>query len=159
MTTISLRNAFTMCSLAVCFVLTLHVNAFSRHLPKSDTASVGTDSIFTVVDKMAEYPGGMNALVKFLQHNIRYPAEARRHGDQGSVFVSFVVEKDGTISNPAVVKGVTMELDDEAMRVISLMPNWLPGSMSDGTIVASRFVLPIKFKLAEPKKLRRRDYH
>lgn len=156
---ITFRRRISRCSFVAFLVVTLSANAFSRQLLNSDTASVGTDSIFTKVDKMAEFPGGMDALVKFLQHNVRYPAEARRHGDQGTVYVSFVVEKDGTITNTSVVKAVTIDLEDEALRVVGLMPNWIPASMSDGTIVASRFVLPVKFKLAEPKKLRRRDYH
>jgi protein TonB len=100
-----------------------------------------------VVEQQAEYPGGLESMAKFLQKNVKYPAAARRMGIEGSVFVSFVVDKEGKISDPQVVKGISAECDKEAIRVVNLMPPWKPGKQN-GRAVKSRFVLPIKFKLA-----------
>ncbi|MEO5979566.1 MAG: energy transducer TonB [Chryseolinea sp.] len=105
------------------------------------------DMIFTVVEQQAEFPGGMEALVKFLQKNVKYPAIARRMNVEGSVFVSFVVDRAGAISDIAIVKGISAECDKEAARVVGLMPPWKPGKQN-GKAVKSRFVLPVKFKLA-----------
>ena len=105
------------------------------------------DKIFTVVEQQAEYPGGMAEMMKFLQKNVKYPAAARRMGIEGSVFVSFVVDREGKISDPQIVKGISADCDKEAMRVVQLMPPWRPGKQN-GRSVKSRFVLPIKFKLA-----------
>ena len=105
------------------------------------------DTVYTVVEKHAEYPGGMNAMMQYLQSTVRYPADARQHGIQGSVFTSFAVDKNGKISDLTTVKGVSADLDAEALRVITSMPRWQPASVR-GKAVKSRFVLPIKFKLS-----------
>lgn len=105
------------------------------------------DKIFTVVEQSAEYPGGLEAMAKFLQKNMKYPAIARRMGIEGSVFVSFVIDKEGVISDIQVIKGISAECDKEAARVIKLMPPWKPGKQN-GKAVKCRFVLPVKFKLA-----------
>lgn len=105
------------------------------------------DVIFTVVEQQAEYPGGLEAMAKFLQKNMKYPAIARRMGTEGSVFVSFVIDREGVISDIQVIKGISTECDKEAMRVIKLMPPWKPGKQN-GKAVRCRFVLPVKFKLA-----------
>jgi len=105
------------------------------------------DKIFTIVEQQAEYPGGAEAMIKFLQKNVKYPAIARRMGVEGSVFVSFVIDKGGVISDVQVIKGISAECDKEAQRVIKLMPPWKPGKQN-GKAVRCRFVLPVKFKLA-----------
>jgi periplasmic protein TonB len=128
---------------------------------RADTTVSKNDSTFTVVDVPAEFPGGMEALVKFLSGNVRYPAEARRAGHQGTIFVCFVVHADGTLSKPYVVKGIAPELDAEALRVVSLFPNWIPAKLKEEP-APSRYVLPIKFTLAgkgKSQKLRRSDWH
>jgi len=104
------------------------------------------NTIFTVVEQPAEYPGGLEAMSKFVGKNLKYPAVARRMGTEGSVFVSFVIDKEGKISDVQVLKGISTECDKEAVRVVSLMPPWKPGKQN-GRAVKSRFVLPIKFKL------------
>jgi protein TonB len=104
------------------------------------------DKIFMVVEQQAEFEGGLQALGKFLQKNLRYPASARRMGIEGQVFVSFVIDKEGKISDIQVVKGISADCDKEAVRVVSSMPNWKPGKQN-GRPVKSRFVLPIRFKL------------
>jgi protein TonB len=105
------------------------------------------DVIFMVVEQPAEYPGGLEAMMKFIVKNMKYPAVARRMGVEGAVFVSFVVDREGKISEPQVIKGISAECDQEALRVIKQMPPWKPGKQN-GKAVKSRFVLPIKFKLS-----------
>jgi protein TonB len=109
--------------------------------------AVEEDVIFTVVEQPAEFEGGLQAMAKFVGKNLKYPAVARRMGIEGSVFVSFVVDKAGNISDVQVIKGVSAECDKEAARVVSIMPPWKPGKQN-GKAVKSRFVLPIKFKLS-----------
>ena len=105
------------------------------------------DVIFTVVEQQAEFTGGYEAMAKFLQKNLKYPAAPRRMGIEGSVFVGFVVDREGNISDITIVKGIHADCDKEAIRVVKMMPNWKPGKQN-GRAVKSRFVLPIKFKLA-----------
>lgn len=105
------------------------------------------DDIYSAVEEPAQFPGGLDALRTFISENMLYPAVARQQGIEGSTFVSFVVETDGSITNAAVVKGTSLECDMEAKRVVEMFPKWIPGKQS-GSIVRSRFVIPIKFKLA-----------
>ncbi len=124
----------------------------AENASKSTSASVSAASskeeekVYTVVDKAAEYPGGMNALMTFLASNIRYPENAQKNNVQGRVVVRFVVGKDGKISDAKVMKGVDPELDAEAVKVIMNMPKWEPGE-AGGKPVASYFNLPVSFKL------------
>ncbi len=104
------------------------------------------EEIFTVVEQNASFPGGQEALNKFLSKNIKYPAEAQRANVQGKVFLSFVVSPDGSISDVAVLKGLGFGCDQEAIRVVKSMPRWSPGKQS-GRAVKSRFNLPITFQL------------
>ena len=90
---------------------------------------------------------GKTTLTSLLAKNMKYPAQARRMGVEGSVFVSFVIDKNGNISEPQVIKGISAECDKEAVRVVGLMPPWKPGKQN-GKPVKCRFVLPIKFRLA-----------
>ena len=102
--------------------------------------------VFQVVEEMPEFPGGMGECLKFLGKNLRYPVEAQKAGIQGKVIVEFVVEKDGSISNPKVVRSVDAGLDGEAIRVISIMPKWKPG-MQKGQPVKVKYTVPVSFKL------------
>ena len=104
------------------------------------------DDAFDVVEQMPEYPGGPKALMEFLNNNVQYPAEAEKAGIQGRVIATFVVEKDGSISNAKVVKSVDPLLDAEALRVIGAMPNWKPG-MQNGKIVRVKYTIPLSFHL------------
>ena len=104
------------------------------------------DDAFDVVEQMPEYPGGPKALMEFLNNNVHYPAEAEKAGIQGRVIATFVVEKDGSISNAKVVKSVDPLLDAEALRVIDAMPNWKPG-MQNGKIVRVKYTVPLSFHL------------
>ena len=102
--------------------------------------------IFDVVEKMPEFPGGPQELFGFLAKTIKYPAEAEKAGTQGRVIATFVVRKDGSISDAHVVKSVDPLLDAEALRVINAMPAWTPGSQS-GKPVNVKYTMPITFRL------------
>lgn len=109
--------------------------------------------VFVAVETQAEYPGGMEALMHYLMNNIRYPEEAYKNDIQGRVIIKFVIEKDGAVTNAEVVKGVAPELDQEALRVVSSLPKWIPAKVG-GKDVASYFTLPVNFRLQidEPKE-------
>ena len=98
------------------------------------------------IEVMPAYPGGPNALVKYVQNNLKYPESAKKNKQEGRVFVGFVVEKDGSISNVSVMRGVCEELDNEAVRVVKTLPKFTPG-MNNGKPVRVQYTLPIVFKL------------
>ncbi|MBW6479452.1 MAG: TonB family protein [Bacteroidales bacterium] len=104
------------------------------------------DPIFTIVEEHPKFPGGDAALMQFLQSNLRYPREAMQNGIQGNVFVTFVVEPDGSITDVKILRGVGGGLDEEAIRVVNAMPLWVPGKQS-GDEVRVQFNLPIRFVL------------
>ena len=107
--------------------------------------------IFQVVEKMPSFLGGDEALFKFLKDNVKYPAEAMKNNIQGRVICSFVVNKDGSLSDVEIIRGTDQYLDAEAVRVIKSMPNWTPG-MQKGKAVSVKYTLPINFKLDDDKK-------
>lgn len=104
------------------------------------------EKIFVAVEQPAEFPGGQAAMMKWLSNNIRYPENAQANGISGRVVVKFVVEKDGSIGSPQIVKGVDRDLDQEALRVVKRMPKWQPGK-NNGQPVRSYFNLPVTFRL------------
>ncbi len=105
--------------------------------------------VFQVVEVMPEFPGGMAECLKFLGKNIKYPVQSQQAGVQGKVIVQFVVEKDGSVSNPKVVRSIDPDLDGEAVRVISIMPKWKPG-MQKGQAVRVKYTVPVTFRLDRP---------
>ena len=102
--------------------------------------------VANVADESPEFPGGMEALYKYLAENIHYPEQAKKDQIQGRVFITFVVEKDGSITDAKVVRGIGGGCDEEALRVVNAMPKWTPGKMR-GEVVRVNFNLPITFKL------------
>lgn len=102
--------------------------------------------VYEVVDQMPEFPGGMPAMIEFLQKNVKYPADAEKQKVEGRVLVSFVVETDGSITDIKVMKKAFPSLDAEAVRVAKAMPNWKPGKQK-GKVVRVHFSLPISFRL------------
>jgi len=103
--------------------------------------------VYAVVEKMPSYPGGDDARIDFLVRNIKYPELAKKNGIQGKVFITFVVETDGSISDVKVLRGIGGGCDEEAVRIIKLMPKWNPG-MQRGEAVRTQFNIPIKFALS-----------
>ena len=116
--------------------------------PKADEEQ----AIFQVVEEMPSFPGGMNECMKFLAKNMKYPVAAQQAKIEGRVIVQFVVDKDGTITDTKVVRGVSPEIDAEALRVVGMMPKWNPGKQR-GKAVAVKYTLPMMFRLQkqEPK--------
>lgn len=105
------------------------------------------EEVVTFADPMPEFPGGPKALMKFISENTKYPEVDRETGTQGTVYVWFIVEKDGAITNIEIARGISSSLDKEAKRVISIMPKWIPAKDNKGQAVRCRQALPIKFTL------------
>ncbi len=106
------------------------------------------EETFVIVEKMPEFPGGQAALMHYLNSKIKYPEECRKMGVEGKVFVKFIVDATGNITNVQVLRGVVdgKLLEKEAIRVVESMPNWKPGTQG-GKAVSVYFTLPISFKL------------
>ncbi len=103
-----------------------------------------------VAYKLPEFPGGSKELMKYISYNIRYPEAAYASETQGTVIVNFVVAKDGTLKDFNIIKGVSTDLDNEAIRVLKKMPKWIPGENEKGEPVACMFTLPVSFQLVGP---------
>lgn len=103
---------------------------------------------FITVEQAPTFAGGMSEMYKFLSKNLKYPAAAQRANVQGKVFLSFIVEKDGSITDVSTIKGIGFGCDEEAERVLKLMPKWIAG-MQNGRAVRVRFTMPVVFKLDE----------
>ena len=102
--------------------------------------------VFDVVEQMPSFPGGMGALMQYLSSHIKYPVVAEENGIQGRVICTFIVERDGSITDTRVARSVDPSLDKEAVRVINSMPRWIPGKQN-GTACRVKFTLPVTFKL------------
>ncbi len=131
---------------------------FDLHLHKDGSDASGTNGdVFDVVEQMPQFPGGQSALLEYLSKNVRYPEEAHKAGKQGSVIATFVVEKDGSITNAKVMRSIDPLLDAEALRVINSMPNWIPGKQ-DGKPVVVKYTVPVTFKLTGATKAPQEKY-
>ena len=108
----------------------------------------GNYDVFTVVEENPQFPDGDEARMVFLQKNIKYPKSARKKGVQGVVYVTFIVEKDGSLSNIKILRGIHPDCDNEVIRVVKLFPKWIPGKQK-GKTVRVQFNMPVKFMLTE----------
>jgi periplasmic protein TonB len=108
---------------------------------------VDENYIFEIVEENPEFPGGNDAMMKFLRDNTRYPVIAREAGIQGTVFVTFVVERDGSVTNVSVIRGIGGGCDEEAVRVVRSMPKWKPGKQRNQP-VRVQYRMPIRFVLS-----------
>ncbi|MFW6226676.1 MAG: energy transducer TonB [Bacteroidota bacterium] len=111
-----------------------------------DEPEVQESEIFTVVEDQPSFPGGEAARMEYLQENIEYPTMARESGIEGTVYVTFVVEKDGTVTQVRILRGIGGGCDEEALRVVRNMPKWNAGKQR-GRPVRTQFNMPIRFKL------------
>jgi TonB family protein len=116
------------------------------HQVEENLVEENNDIIFTVVEVMPEYPGGIEAMMKFIAQNIKYPEQAKSNQIEGRVFINFVVEADGSVSGVNVLRGIGGGCDEEAVRVAEMMPRWTPGYQR-GQAVRVSFNLPVKFEL------------
>lgn len=120
--------------------------AVKAEIEQKESADSTHQDVFNVVENMPQFPGGATKLFEYLAQNVNYPTEAEKANIQGRVIATFVVEKDGSISNAEVVKSVAPSLDAEALRVINAMPNWIPGKQN-GKEVRVKYTVPISFHL------------
>ena len=130
---------------------TTKANKTAREAKTADVTDIkinkaDADTIFDVVEVAPEFPGGMDQMAKYLSENIKYPEEAKDKGISGRVYIEFVIEKDGAVSNVKVMKSIGGGCDEEGVRVVNAMPKWKPG-MQKGKPVRVHYVLPIFFKL------------
>lgn len=132
------RLMTTLSVLAILF--TINTTATAQNKKTSN------DKVFEKVEDMPEFPGGEQAMMDFVAKNVQYPKEAMEKGISGRVLVGFIVEKDGSISETEVVKGIGGGCDEEAVRVVKAMPKWKPGK-EKGKPVRVSYMMPIFFKL------------
>lgn len=130
--------------LATLSVLALLLMVNTNAMAQSKKTS--NDKVFEKVEDMPEFPGGEQAMMDFVSKNVVYPKDAQEKGISGRVFVSFIVEKDGSVSNVKVMRGIGGGCDEEAVRVISGLPKWKPGKQ-EGKPVRVSYQMPINFKL------------
>ena len=115
-------------------------------IAEPEPPKVEETKVFDVVEEMPQFPGGQAALLEYLAKNIKYPVVAEENGVQGRVIVTFVVERDGSITDVKVVKSVDPSLDKEATRVVKSMPKWQPGKQN-GSAVRVKYTVPVQFRL------------
>jgi len=126
-------------------ILVFVLASYAAFAQPADTAQV-EETVLEYVEDMPEFPGGQKAMFDFIRRNMRYPESARKDSVQGKVFIEFVIEREGSVSHVKIIKGVRTDLDQEAIRVISMMPQWKPGKQG-GKPCRVKFRLPIYFKL------------
>lgn len=131
-------------------IIVVSYSSSENQLPETDNqprqTNTAQDEIFMVVEEMPEFPGGQNELMSFVARSIKYPEIAQKNGIQGRVVCSFVVDASGSIINPEIVRGIDPSLDNEALRIIYLMPKWKPGKQR-GQAVSVQYTVPINFRL------------
>lgn len=133
-----MKKLILMSFMAVCCLMTANA--------QKTVVSQTNQKVYDEVEQMPEYPGGMPAMIEFLQTNIKYPEDALKQKVEGRVMVQFVVETDGSISDVHVAKQVFPSLDAEAIRVVQVMPKWVPGR-ENGKVVRVKYNLPIVFRM------------
>lgn len=118
-----------------------------KYIPVEVSDKLKGTPLYEVVEQMPEFPGGgMAAALEYIQKNMQYPESAKKNGTQGRVMVQFVIDKEGNVTEPKVIRSVDKELDAEAIRLVKSMPKWKPG-MQKGEVVAVKYTMPVLFKL------------
>jgi TonB family protein len=142
------QKTYSMKKLSIIFSLLLAVTAVNFSFAQSNTPATAqpAKTVLTKADQMPSFPGGEEELNRFLTANIKYPQEALDKKIEGTVYVTFVVDENGIISGVKMSRRMAFGMDQEAMRVVKMMPNWIPGQQ-DGKPVAVQYTLPIKFTL------------
>jgi protein TonB len=132
------RLLATLSVLAILF--TINTTAMAQNKKTSN------DKVFEKVEDMPEFPGGEQAMMKFVSENVQYPEEAKEKEISGRVLVGFIVEKDGSVNEVKIVRGIGGGCDEEAVRVVKAMPKWKPGKQ-DGKTVRVSYTMPFFFKM------------
>ena len=133
-----MKNLVLLSLMAICCLMTANA--------QKTVVSQTNQKVYDTVDQMPEYPGGMQAMIEFLQTSMKYPEDAAKQKVEGRVMVQFVVETDGSVSDVHVAKQVFPSLDAEAIRVVQAMPKWTPGK-NGGQVVRVKYNLPIVFRM------------
>ncbi|MGZ3822676.1 MAG: energy transducer TonB, partial [Mucilaginibacter sp.] len=128
----------------ILFILIALAFISSAKAQKKDTTN--TDQIFLAAEKQPEFEGGLENFYKFVSSHIQYPQESLKNRIEGKVFVAFVVEKDGSLSDVKILRGLTDDINQESIRVVKISPLWIPG-MQNGKAVRSQYTVMLKFKL------------
>ena len=138
-----MKNKITFLIIALFAIL----NSCTQHDSMQDELeALDNEPVYTEVDQLPVFDGGLTALYKHISDNIKYPEQARIKGIEGKVFVEFIISKDGSIKNTRILRGINPDCDSEALRVVSQMPSWKPAVYKDH-VVNIKMVLPITFKL------------
>ena len=138
-----MNNLFKPLSL---FAVLLMISAFTLNVNAQEKKSDNSDVVYTVVENEAEFPGGVAAMNRFLAENIKYPTLAKQKNIEGKVIISFIVEKNGSLSDIRTIKDIGEGCGDEGIRIVRLMPKWKPAKQK-GPPVRQQFLLPISFVL------------
>lgn len=146
-----MKHIYLLLLILVCSLVSSFAQTNANDSVRSDTIVLQKGEVFTVVEQMPEFPGGISEMTSFISSNIKYPVEGEKNGVEGKVIGNFIVEKDGTFSELKVIKSLAPEFDNEVLRVIQLMPNWIPGKMN-GRNVRVKMSIPINFVLPKKKK-------
>lgn len=133
-----MKKLFLMCAMALICLVTANA--------QKTVVSQSNQNVYDEVEQMPEFPGGMEAMINFIQTNIKYPKDAIKQEVSGRVMVMFVVETDGSLSNVRVARKVFPSLDAEAVRVIKTMPKWKPGK-EKGKVVRVNYTMPVVFSI------------
>ena len=133
-----MKKLFLMCAMALICLVTANA--------QKTVVSQSNQNVYDEVEQMPEFPGGMEAMINFIQTNIKYPKDAIKQEVSGRVMVMFVVETDGSLSNVRVARKVFPSLDAEAVRVVKTMPKWKPGK-EKGKVVRVNYTLPVVFSI------------
>lgn len=112
----------------------------------ADNSTQAGNEVYTKVDVNAEFKGGIEKLYQYLGNNVKYPESARKANIQGKEFVTFIVKKDGSLSNFMILRGLSPEIDAESLRVFKKSPKWVPAK-KDGKIVRQQYTVPIAFTI------------
>lgn len=139
-----MKKIISILALLLCIISVQGQNRQEKGKQGTKTTQQSEERWYEPVEEMPSYPDGMGALMQYLSENIHYPKEAEMKGIRGRVLCSFVVERDGSISNVKVLRSVDPSLDAEAVRVIEAMPRWTPGKQ-DGKPCRVAFTLPVNF--------------
>ncbi len=138
----------------ILIIITLSISSYvfsqKTNAEIGETELNGEEKVYTIVEQMPEFPGGQEGLFDYLRTNMKYPEGAKARGEEGKVIVRFVVNKQGEVIDAKIIKSISEELDNEALRVVNNMPNWKPATQ-DGVPVLISFNLPLNFKI--PKSI------
>jgi protein TonB len=133
---------------AFCIISTLAVKAQSTDSVKLEEKTQPDQAHFISVEQQPEFPGGNDRFLQFIARTVRYPMNSLKAGVEGKVYVQIMIEADGTVTHPKIIRSVSKELDDEAIRVVSSSPRWKPG-IQNSQPVKCLFTVPISFSIGK----------